>query len=483
MHYNIFGSAHFGYCFGCMAVNPIKDLIKDREKDTRMKKTYNLTEGSIAKTLFRLALPIMGTSFATMAYSLIDMFWVGKIGTGAVAAVGTAGFFTWLANAFILIAKIGAEVGVAQSTGQNDMKGLKKYVRHSIQIAVCLALLYGLIMIVFRKSLIGFFNLEEEAVIQSAINYLVIVSCGFVFYFLNPVFTAIFNGYGDSKTPFFINLTGLVANVVLDPLLILGIGPFPRLEVIGAAVATVISQGIATFIFIIKAGRTPVLFSGIHLLKKPDISHVRMIAGLGLPTALQSGLFSIIGMVLARIISRWGATPIAVQKVGSQIEAISWMTAGGFQSAMSAFVGQNYGAKKWKSVRQGYATGMAIVSVIGVFATVLLIFGARPLFSFFIDEEEAVLLGIQYLKILGLSQLFMCIEITTAGAFYGIGKTFPPSVTGIFFNVLRIPGALILSSTDLGLDGIWWAISISSIFKGCVLTLWYIYVLRKQPKV
>ncbi len=447
-----------------------------------MKRTLNLTEGSIAKTLFKLALPIMGTSFVQMAYNLIDMLWVGRIGTGAVAAVGTAGFFTWLAHAFILIPKIGAEVGVAQSTGQRDMKEVKKYIKHSIQMGICLALIYGVIMIVFRKGLVDFFNLGEEGIIEATINYLVIVSCGFVFFFINPIFTAIFNGYGDSKTPFIINSIGLITNLILDPLLIMGIGPFPRLEVVGAAIATVISQVVATLLFAIIARKTTAIFSDIHLLHKPDLFHIQRIVKLGLPAAFQSGFFSIIAMVLARIIAGWGPTPIAVQKVGSQIEAISWMTAGGFQTAMSAFVGQNYGAQKWERVRRGYRIGMVIVSILGIFATALLFFGSRTLFSFFLQDEEAILYGIQYLKILGLSQLFMCIEITTAGAFNGLGRTMPPSIVGILFNALRIPSAIILSSTSLGLDGIWWAISISSIFKGLVLTAWYILLTRKQTK-
>ena len=85
-------------------------------------KTNNLTQGSILSALFKLAIPIMGTSFVQMAYNMTDMIWVGRVGSRAVAAVGTAGFFTWLAMAFILIPKIGAEVGVAQSIGKNDMK-------------------------------------------------------------------------------------------------------------------------------------------------------------------------------------------------------------------------------------------------------------------------------------------------------------------------------------------------------------------------
>ena len=121
--------------------------------------------------------------------------------------------------------------------------------------------------------------------------------------------------------------------------------------------------------------------------------------------AVQSAFFTTIAMVIARIIAQWGPLPIAVQKVGSQIESISWLTAGGFQTAMSAFIGQNYGAKKWDRVYKGYFVGIGIVSVLGVFATFLLIFGAGPIFAIFIPEPEAISQGVVYLKILGLSQL------------------------------------------------------------------------------
>lgn len=445
-----------------------------------MERTANLTEGSIGKSLFRLALPIMGTSFVQMAYNFVDMIWVGKVSSDAVASVGTVGFFTWLASAFILIPKIGAEVNVAQAVGMKDKDSVKKYVNHSLQIGVVLALLYALVMIVFRKSLIGFFNLGEEKVIKDAIDYLAIVSLGFVFFFINPVFTGIFNGYGDSKTPFLINSVGLVTNLILDPLLIFGVGPFPRLEVKGAAIATVLAQVIATILFILKAKTTPDIFSEVQLFKKPEIGSVFRIGKLGIPSAVQSGLFALIAMFIARIIADWGTTAIAVQKIGSQIESISWMTAGGFQSAMSAFTGQNLGAKKFDRVKSGYFVGLMIVSVIGVFATVLLFFGAEPLFAIFVEEKETITLGIDYLKILSVSQLFMCIEITTAGAFYGLGKPMPPPIVGVTFNALRIPMALGLATTGLGLNGVWWAISISSIFKGTILTAWYTLLLRRR---
>ena len=359
----------------------------------------------------------------------------------------------------------------------------KVYIRHSLQMILLIALFYASILISFRKPLIGFFNLGEADVINDAITYLAIISFGIIFYFINPVFTAIFNGYGESRTPFIINSVGLLVNMVLDPLMILGIGPFPRLEVAGAAIATVIAQACVTIIFILTAKKRPELFSKLNLFSAPDIQHIGRIVRLGLPVALQSGFFTGIAMLIARIIAQWGPIPIAVQKVGSQIEAITWMTAGGFQTAMSTFIGQNYGARKWDRVFRGYFTGLTIMSIIGIFTSLLLIFAARPLFSIFVPgEEETIRQGAIYLRILGISQIFMAIEATTAGAFNGLGKTVPPSIVGIVFNGLRIPAALFLSSTSLGLNGVWWALSISSIFKGTVLLIWYLIMLKKNPE-
>lgn len=207
-----------------------------------------------------------------------------------------------------------------------------------------------------------------------------------------------------------------------------------------------------------------------------------------MPVAVQSGLFTLIAMLIARIVARWGGPlPIAVQQVGSQIESISWLTAGGFQSAMSAFMGQNFGANRWDRVYRGYFIGLAIAAVIGAVATAVLVFGgAEPLFALFIPEAEAVAQGVIYLRILSVSQLWMAIEIVTAGAFIGQGQTSPPAVIGgVVFNVLRIPGALLLSRTSLGglSGGVWWAISISSVLKGLVLAAWYLRSLRSNPKV
>ena len=449
-----------------------------------MERNRNLTEGNITSTLVKLAIPIMATSFTQMAYNMMDMIWLGRVGTNAVAAAGTAGFFTWFGSAIFMMPKIGAEVGVAQSLGKDDMDGAKKYAYHTIKIDIIAAILYSLLLIVFRHKIIGFFDLGDEEVIKMATDYLLIISIGLVFYFLNPVFTGIFNGSGNSTTPFKINVIGLIINMVLDPLMIMGIGPFPKMGIKGAALATIIAQFIVTLVFVIIGKGKSNLFDGLNIFQKLDKEYLKTIFKLGLPSSIQTALFASIAMVIAKIIAQWGPTPIAVQKVGSQIESISWMTAGGFSTAISAFVGQNYGAGKWDRIKEGYRKGLLIVGSIGLFASCLLIFGAAPIFKLFIPrDQEALKMGITYLRILGISQFFMAIEIGTQGAFNGLGRTIPPSFVGILFNGLRIPASLILSSTSLGLDGIWWSISISSVFKGIILVSWYIKILKKSPNI
>ena len=448
-----------------------------------MMENKKLTEGSITGTLVKLAIPIMAPSFVQMAYNMMDMIWLGRVSTNAVAAAGTAGFFIWFGSSLFMIPKIGAEVGIAHSLGKEDMDSAKKYVFHTIQFDVIVAIIYSLLLIAFRHRIIGFFDLGDTQVTNMAVDYLFIISIGLVFYFLNPVFSGIFNGSGDSTTPFKINVVGLIMNMVLDPLMIMGIGPFPKMGIKGAALATIIAQFTVTLIFIIIGKNKSSLFDDLNIFQAPDREYLKSIFRLGLPASIQNGLFAIIAMVIAKIIAQWGSTPIAVQKVGSQIESISWMTAGGFSTAISAFIGQNYGAGKWDRIREGYRKGLLIVGTIGIFATCLLIFGANPIFRLFIPhDEEALKLGVTYLRILGLSQFFMAIEIATQGAFNGLGRTVPPSFIGILFNSLRIPASLILSSTSLGLNGVWWSISISSICKGVVLTIWYSLILRKSPK-
>ncbi|MGX9755496.1 MATE family efflux transporter [Clostridioides difficile] len=444
-----------------------------------MKNRLDLTEGRITEKLLRLSLPIMGTSFIQMGYNMIDMIWVGKAGSKAVAAVGTAGFFPWLAMAFIMISKVGGEVKVAQSIGENNISTTKSYIKSAVEINIMLAIIYTMALIVFNKQLIGFFRLGDLEVISMSRQYLIIVALGMVFYFINPVFTAIFNGLGNSKTPFRINTIGLITNIILDPVLIFGWGPAPKLGVAGAAIATVFAQIVVTTCFLHIILKSKEEYFKIKIFRNIEVKYYKVLYKLGLPVAIQSGMFTIFSMLLGVIVASWGPVAVAVQKVGSQIEAISWMTAEGLAVALGSFVGQNYGAKKYSRINKGCKIAIIVSSVLGIITTLVLIFAGESIFSVFINESEAIEKGAMYLKILGYSQLFMCLEIITTGAFKGLGRTYIPSIIVTVLTGARVPLAYFISRPEiLGLNGVWWSITLSSVLKGILMISLFIYLLK-----
>ena len=427
--------------------------------------------------LVRLALPIMGTSFIQMTYTMVDIAWLGRLGSAAVAAAGAASFFVWLGNAFALNTKIGAEVGVSQSIGAGLIDKARTFASTSLTVALALALVYGIFLFTAAPLLIGFFGLSAP-ITHDGVTFLRIIAFSAPFILLNATFTSIYNATGQSKVPFLINLIGLFTNMVLDPFLIFGIG-FPKMGVAGAALATTLSQGVVTSIFIYEITGPRRLFKHFRILVKPQWYFVKMVLKRGFPASLQNSLFAFFSMNLARIAAEWGYLGVTAQSVGSQIEAISWNTAQGFSSALSAFVGQNYGAKMYGRIRNAYFNTMGVMAVWGALIGGLFIFFGGEIFGLFVPEVAAIEQGAIYLRILGFSQLFMVFEIASAGAFTGIGRTLPPSIQGIALTGARIPLALALTATSLQLSGVWWAISISSICKGILLPLMFIYVLHQ----
>lgn len=445
-----------------------------------MKKHIDLLHGPVLSSLTRLAVPIMATSLIQMAYNLTDMIWIGRLGSNAVAAVGAAGMYMWLSNGLAVLSKMGGQVNTGHSLGAGDPKEAAGYATGALQLAAFTGLFFGLICILFSVPLIDFFKLNSPQVITDARIYLQI-TCGLVFFsFLNQTFTGLFTAIGNSRAAFLATTSGLVINFFMDPVLIFGIGPFPELKVMGAAIATVFAQMIVTCMFLIFAMQDDLLFCHVQFFSKPKFDAVRSIVRIGVPSCLQNMLFTGISMIIARMVAGYGDAAVAVQKVGSQIESISWMTADGFAAAVNSFIAQNHGAGNPGRIRKGYRSAMIIVLLWGLFCTFLLIVCPAPIFRVFITEADVLPMGVDYLVILGVSQLFMSVEITTAGAFAGFGKTVPPSVVSIVFTAIRIPLALVLVQTALGLNGIWWSITISSIFKGIILLCWFLIFLKKE---
>lgn len=440
-----------------------------------MQGTKNLTSGPIHRQLFNLAVPIMGTSFVQMAYSLTDMAWVGRLGSESVAAIGSVGILTWMTNSISLLNKVGSEVSVGQSIGAQNAPDARSYASHNLTLSLIISICWGLILFVFAEPIMQIYKLEP-AITAKAVNYLRIVATAFPFIFLSASFTGIYNASGQSKIPFMISGIGLLLNMILDPLFIFGFGWNTE----GAAIATWVSQATVLGLFIFRLKKRKEVLGGFAFFTKLESRFVKRIFKLGLPVAILNTLFSIINLFMARTASLYGGhIGLMTLTTGGQLEAIAWNTSQGFSTALSAFVAQNYAAGKNDRVLGAYATTLKMTAVFGTFCTLLFVFWGSELFSLIVPDPQAYKAGGVFLRIDGYSMLFMMLEITTQGLFYGTGRTIPPAVISIGFNTLRIPLAMLLASIGMEITGVWWAISLTSIAKGITSAAWFAVLKRR----
>jgi putative MATE family efflux protein len=413
-----------------------------------------------------------------LAYTLTDILWLGHLNGEAVAAASAAGFIAWITFSVAFVAKVGAEVAIAQAIGQKKSEMLQNIGAHAIVIALIISAAMGAAILIFIDPIVGFFRLPPNVNLLCK-NYVSILAYIMPLWMIGPTFAGIYNGTGNSKIPFWLSCVGLCINIALDPMLIFGLCGFPAMGLNGAAIASGIALIFETllFIFVIisKKYRPYPDFKFIVPLK---CSVSRTILKIGAPAALQPALFAFFTTIVARITADVGGyVGIAVQGAGSQIESLSWTTASGISTALGAYIGQNYGAKKISRIAKSFMAGTTAITTFGmVVGSVFMVFG-RELFAFIVPSDAGIIdEGARYLFILGISQMFLCLEIASSGAFNGLGKSYVPATVTIICNALRIPFAILFSQW-WGIAGVWWAICISTIAKGAILgTAFPLYV-------
>jgi putative MATE family efflux protein len=438
-----------------------------------MSRQLDLTTASIPKCLLALAVPILGTNFLRTLFHLANGMWVGGLGSQALAAVSTSLFISWFFFSLNSIICSGTTTLIAQVVGAKREKEAVSISQQAVLLGLLFSLLQTILTILFSGTISKALGLEKEVVLLIVL-YINTVAFFVIFISLAEIFGAILIGYGDTKTPSLIFSVGLVINIILDPLLIYGIG-FPKLGLVGASWSTNVSFIITflIFLFLIWKGKTQLKADFIKGLRI-DWAIIKQIFKIGTPLSISFMLYSVIYIVLIKIIAYFGTAAVASLGIGRRVENVSLILLLAFKMAATTMVGQNIGAQKIKRAEESVVSSLKFVSVIGLAITVIFLLVPQQLVMIFNKEAEVIKIASSYICIVAFLQVFMAVTMVLEGAFAGVGNTVPPMVTSVIFMTARLPAAYFLAITlGWGINGVWWALTISRILEAMVLSYWF----------
>jgi len=434
----------------------------------------DLTAGSIPRHVFALAFPAVLSMFAIVVNNFVDTALVGHLGDRELAAVGSAGLLMWIIFSLMDMISVGTVAIISRNYGAKDLEGASKCAMDINRFSFFFSSILAVAGILLADDIISLLNLGPE-VEEMAIIYIRIVFLSVPPLFFAEVVWSIFRSIGDTRTPMILMAWTVAINIVLDIFLIYGLWIFPRLEVVGAAIATTVAHAFAGVIalYFVKTGRVPFKIIPTNLFKI-DFRVVLKTVRIGLPISLAGLNFTLVYLVLTRIMSEFGTSAVASISVGNRVESISYMTCHGFYMAVSAMVGQNLGARNPERAARSVWTATGILSVITLGFGAIFIAFPEYITIIFSKEPDVIRISADYLRILGISQLFMGFEFAFEGAFGGAGHTIPPTIVSVPGTLIRIPLAYYLAiSLGLGPIGVFWAITISTTIKGIWLAGWF----------
>jgi len=425
-----------------------------------------LTEGSILRALVKLSIPLILTNILQTAYNLTDTFWVGRLGSEAVAAVSLAFPIVFMIISLGSGMAIAGSILVAKRYGAKDADAVAHISTQTFFSVLSISLLLAFLGYWLSAVLVGTMKVEP-AVYDDAVSYLKITFLGLPPLFTYLTFQSLMRSIGNVKLPFYIVLSTVLLNLALDPLFIFGWHDFiPAAGVKGAAIATVGTQILSALIGLY------ILFRGKQGIKirfsdyRPDFSVVKQLFKLGFPVSIEqvSRALGIFMMVL--LVTHFGTMVLASYGIGSRILSFIIIPAFGLGMATSTLVGQNIGAKQYDRVKKTLQLSLKIAfSTLTVIGLLLFIF-AEEVATFFIPGDTATIKeSAVFIKSLSVSFGFLGILIVLMGAFRGAGKTKISMLLALFSVwLLRFPLAYYLGyQTDMKQFGIWISYPITNI--------------------
>jgi len=433
-----------------------------------------LTEGNVQEHLMFLAIPLIFGFILQYGINLVDLYWVGRLGSISVAAVTMGGSLIF----FITTAMVGLSTGtvalISRAIGQNQKVVVNEIARQSINLTVVSYVFVGLLGYILTPFMLNAIGATPE-ILPEAISYLRILFLGVLILFLFLLGGAIFRGVGDTLTPMIILGAVVFVNAVLDPVFILGIG-LPAMGVKGAALATLVSQffGVVLLYFILskKHSKIHISYKGLQI----NLETMKKIIKVGLPASLQMLSRSLMWIVLLSIIAVFGTSAIAAYGITIRILMLALLTSFAFGHASAVIVGQNLGKGDVKRAEKTAWLAMRYDALIMLCVSVLFYVYAKPILSLFTMDSEVQVIGAAFIRILSPVFVAMAVAIVLGRSMGGAGATIPPMVvTIITLWVIQIPLAYFLTRfTEMGLRGAWVAMALAHVIQAFLIVVIFI---------
>ncbi|NHN46648.1 MATE family efflux transporter [Halostella sp. JP-L12] len=459
-----------------MAGSPLRRLVAALRRRAgtvfKSRDEFDLTSGDIAKPLFYLSLPIVVTNLLQTAYNLVDTIWLGRYSTDALAAISFAFPVVFFLISLGLGISIAGSILVAQNTGAGEEAQAEFAASQTVTFAIIASVVLGAFGYVAVEDILRLLGASAD-VLPGATAYLEIVSLGMVFMFAFFVFMSLMRGYGDTITPMLVMFVTVVVNLALDPLLIFGVGPFPRMGIEGAAYATIFSRALATAV-----GLT-IMFRGnrgveIHLSQMaPDPGYLRKLLRVGVPASVEGTGNAVAVNLMLLIVGAFPTAVVAAYGVGVRIFSVIFLPAIAVGRGVETMAGQNIGAGE--EDRAATASHFAARSMFLVLAAVgvLVWLGAAPVVSVFSDDPAVVETGRLFLRYVAPTFGFTGVFHAYKGAFRGAGRT----LTAALVSILMLGGIRLsvawFASRPFGPEGIWLAFAVSNIAGALIAFGWY----------
>ena len=432
-------------------------------------------EGPIGTALIRLAIPIILGNILQTGYQLTDAFWVGRLGAAAVAAVSIS-----FPVSFLVIA-LGAGFGIAGATlsaqymgaGRQDM--VNHVAAQTMMMVTLTSMVLGAAGYVLAPHLLDLLEVAPD-VYAGALGFMRVSFVGIIFVFLYGMFQALMRGVGETLMPLLIVLGTVVLNFLLDPLFIFGLGPLPPQGVMGAALATLATQGLAAIlgIIIFLRGRHGIQLSWRSFL--PDPVYIKRAFFLGLPGSIELSTRGLGPMLLSFLVAGFGTVTLAGYGVGTNILQFVTIPAMGMSMAVSTLVSQNMGAGSTQRAARvtvlGASYSFGMLSIVGILAYIF----APTLVAFFVPGAPDVITeGAQFIRIMCLAWGGIGIQLCIVSAFRASGNMLVAMVIALVSQfVLQFPLAFVLSKhTSLQAAGLWWSFPITTIAVAIVSVCWF----------